>query len=135
MTQARRIDASLRKMLRMARPETTNGDLRTPVIFCSAKVAEGIHGRDIAYEELFRTFAEAYGPSLKDVELATGKGVKASLTIKIRDPLNSYIPDNTHFVEVFDPRLKGQKLGIVDIRPSFDDRKFLIIVLGGGQNG
>ena len=119
----------------MARLETTNGDLRTPVAFYSAKVAEGIHDRDTAFEKLFRTFAEVYSPSMKDVEIATGKGVKASLTIKIRDPLNSYIPDNTHFVEVLDRRLKGPKLGIVDIRPSFDDRKFLIIVLGGGQNG
>lgn len=119
----------------MTRNETTNGDLRTPVVFYSAKVEEGLHGRDVAYEQLFRTFAEAYGPSLKDVELATGKGVKASLTIKIRDPLDTYLPDNTHFVEVLDRRLQGQKLGIVDIRPAFDDRKFLVIVLGGGKHG
>ncbi|HFR3976724.1 TPA: phage head-tail adapter protein [Streptococcus suis] len=117
----------------MAQRETTNGDLRTPVVFYEPMLEAGLHGRDAANAEVFRTFAMVYGPSLKDVELATGKGVKASLTIKIRDPLDTYAPKNNHFVEVIDRRMGGQKLGIVDIRPAFDERDFLVIVLGGGK--
>ncbi|HHJ7247421.1 TPA: phage head-tail adapter protein, partial [Streptococcus pyogenes] len=37
---------------------------------------------------------------------------------------------NSDFVEIVDSRIKG-KLGIIDVRPDFNDRKFLIIVAGG----
>lgn len=118
----------------MPRHETTNGDLRTPVVFYSAQIEEGVDGRDVHYLKVFTTFAEVYNPSMKDLEIASGKGVKASLTIKIRDPLTAYIPDNKHFVEVQDTRLKGKKWEIIDIRPSFDERFFLIVQLGGDIN-
>ncbi|CQR24581.1 hypothetical protein BN1356_00925 [Streptococcus varani] len=119
----------------MARRETTNGDLRTPVVFYSATVKEGLDGRDTYYKEVFKSFASVYHPSMKDLEISGSKGTKASFTIKIRDPLSSYIPDNSHYVEIQDLRLRGKKWSIVDIRPSFDNRQFLTISLGGDASG
>ncbi|HFI0055086.1 TPA: phage head-tail adapter protein [Streptococcus suis] len=119
----------------MAKREISNGNLRTPVIFYSSTVEEGLDGRDMAFEKIFSTFADVYNPSLKDLEISKSKGVKASLTLVIRDPLTAYVPKNQHFVEILDHRYAGQKWEILDIRPRFDERSFLTIVLGGGSHG
>ncbi|TWT12073.1 phage head-tail adapter protein [Streptococcus sp. sy004] len=119
----------------MARKETTNGDLRTPVVFLGAKVATGLDGRDEVSEKLFETFAEVYNPSLKDMEVASGHGVRASLTLKIRDPLTAYQLDNRHFVQIMDRRFSNHLWEIVSIRPDFHQRDFLVLVLGGDGSG
>ena len=119
----------------MTKHETSNGDLRTPVVFFSATVDDGLDGRDMAFKKVFSTFAEVYNPSMKDLEISKSKGVKASLTLTIRDPLTAYVPDNRHFVEILDHRYAGQKWEILDIRPRIDERLFLTIVLGGGIHG
>ena len=86
----------------MAKRETSNGDLRTPVVFFSGTVEDGLDGRDMAFKKVFSTFAEVYNPSMKDFEISKSKGVKASLTLTIRDPLTAYVPDNRHFVEILE---------------------------------
>lgn len=116
----------------MARNETTNGDLRTPVVFYDSKIEDGVDGQDISYKEKFRTFAEVYNPSQKDIEIASGHGVISRFTLKIRDPLTSYIPQNKHYVEILDNRLSGKKYEIIDIRPDFIQKNFLVVLVGGG---
>ena len=102
--------------------------------FYTSKVEEGLHGRDIAHKKAFYTMGQVYSPSFKDIEIATGKSMKAKITLKIRDPLSDYQPKNDHFVQVEDSRLSGKKWQIVDVRPDFDNRDFLIVVIGGGQD-
>lgn len=123
-----------RPSFRYKKPEAQNGDLRTPFTFYTSKVEEGLHGRDIAHKKAFYTMGQVYSPSFKDIEIATGKSMKAKITLKIRDPLSDYQPKNDHFVEVEDSRLSGKKWQIVDVRPDFDNRDFLIVVIGGGQD-
>lgn len=113
----------------MAR-ETTNGDLRTPISFFATRIAPGVDGRDTWQEKVFSTFAEVYNPSMKDIEVGTGRGIRSRLTLRLRDPLTSYVPDNRHLVEVHDHRYQGTKWQIVDIRPDFVNRQFLTVVLG-----
>ena len=115
-------------------PEATNGDLRTPVTFYTSKVEDGLDGRDVSFEKVFFTFAKAYSPSLKDIEISTGKSMVAKTTLKIRDPLTSYQPDVRHFVEVMDQRLQGKHWNIIDVRPDYDNRDFLIVIIGGGRD-
>ena len=123
-----------RPSFRYKKPEAQNGDLRTPLTFYTSKVEEGLHGRDIAHKKAFYTMGQVYSPSFKDIEIATGKSMKAKMTLKIRDPLSDYQPKNDQFVEVEDSRLSGKKWQIVDVRPDFDNRDFLIVVIGGGQD-
>ncbi|EFV98128.1 hypothetical protein HMPREF9171_0371 [Streptococcus agalactiae ATCC 13813] len=115
----------------MSRKKTNNGDLRTPVIFYSSTTDDELDGRDMKLKKLFTTLAEVYNPSIKDIEKVTEKGVKAQYTIKFRDPLSGYIPQNDHLVEIIDSRLPNKKIGILDIRPDFVDRDFIVVVLGG----
>lgn len=123
-----------RPSFRYKKPEAQNGDLRTHLTFYTSKVEEGLHGRDIAHKKAFYTMGQVYSPSFKDIEIATGKSMKAKMTLKIRDPLSDYQPKNDHFVQVEDSRLSGKKWQIVDVRPDFDNRDFLIVVIGGGQD-
>jgi hypothetical protein len=116
------------------KPESQNGDLRTPLTFYTSKVEEGVDGRDVSYKKAFYTMGQVYSPSFKDIEIATGKALKAKMTLKIRDPLDDYQPDNRHFVEVEDLRLKGKKWQIIDVRPDYHNRDFLIVIIGGGRD-
>ena len=123
-----------RPSYRYKKPEAQNGDLRTPLTFYTSKVEEGLHGRDVSHEKAFYTMGQVYSPSFKDIEIATGKSMKAKMTLKIRDPLSDYQPKNEHFVKVGDNRLSGENWQIIDVRPDFDNRDFLIVVIGGGQD-
>lgn len=123
-----------RPSYRYKKPEAQNGDLRTPLTFYTSKVEEGVDGRDVSYKKAFCTMGQVYSPSFKDIEIATGKALKAKMTLKIRDPLDDYQPDNRHFVEVEDLRLKGKKWQIIDVRPDYDNRDFLIVIIGGGRD-
>ncbi|HEM9634176.1 TPA: phage head-tail adapter protein [Streptococcus agalactiae] len=115
----------------MTRRRTNNGDLRTPITFYSACTDDSLDGRDTKLEKMFTTFAEVYNPSIKDIETVTEQNVKAQFTIKLRDPLSAYIPRNDHLVEIQDSRLAKKTYEILNIRPDFVDRDFLVIVLGG----
>ena len=123
-----------RPSYRYKKPESQNGDLRTPLTFYTSKVEEGVDGRAVSYKKAFSTMGQVYSPSFKDIEIATGKALKAKMTLKIRDPLDDYQPDNRHFVEVEDLRLKGKKWQIIDVRPDYDNRDFLIVIIGGGRD-
>lgn len=123
-----------RPSYRYKKPEAQNGDLRTPLTFYTSKVKEGADGRDVSYKKAFYTMGQVYSPSFKDIEIATGKSLKAKMTLKIRDPLDDYQPDNRHFVEVEDLRLKGKKWQIIDVRPDYNNRDFLIVIIGGGRD-
>lgn len=116
------------------KPRTHNGTLRTPVEFYETKTAKGLDVREKVANKLFTCFAEIYNPSIKDIEISRDKSVKASLTIKIRDPQSDYYVDNKHQVKVFDNRTKNRTWDIIDIRPDFDNRDFIVIVLGVTKN-
>ena len=81
--------------------------------------------REKVANKLFTCFAEVYNPSIKDIEISRDKSVKASLTIKIRDPQSDYYVDNKHQVKVFDNRTKNRTWDIIDIRPDFENRDFI----------
>lgn len=113
---------------------TTNGSLRTPVVFFSTKIEDGLDGRDVKFEKKFSCFAQIYNPSMKDIEISQNKSMKASLTLKIRDPQTDYFVDNRHVVEVSDKRVAGRKWDIIDFRPDFENNDFIVIVVGSTSN-
>ena len=125
---------SNRPSFRYKKPEAGNGDLRTPVTFYTSKVADGVDGRDVSYEKVFDTMGQVYGPSMKDMEISTGRSMRAKMTVRIRDPLTSYQPETRHFVAVEDRRLFGKKWQVIDVRPDYDNRDFLLVIIGGGRD-
>jgi len=108
-----------------------NGNLRTPVKFYKADVDDSLHGREKPAKLLFSSLGEVYNPSMKDLEIMRSHGIKQGLTIRIRDPFESYQPDNKHFLKVDDERFKDVTWNIKDIRPDFYNRDFIIILVSG----
>lgn len=116
------------------KPELTNGDLVTPVRFYKSRIKEGLDGRDTINEKVYFSFAKISPPSMKDIELATNVKMTARTTIRIRDPLDAYQPSTKDLVVIEDNREKGRFWKIVAIRPDYDDRNVLVVVIGGPQN-
>ncbi|NYS32927.1 phage head-tail adapter protein [Streptococcus danieliae] len=117
------------------KPELTNGELMTPVRFYTSKIKPGLDGRGTINEEVYFAFAKVSPPSLKDIELATSVKMTARTTIRIRDPLDAYQPSTKDLVVIEDNREKGRFWKIVGIRPDYDDRNVLVVVIGGPQDG
>lgn len=113
--------------------KTHNGKLRTPVTFYACSVANGLDARENAMSVKYEAFAECYAPSSKDIEILKNSSVspKRSLTIKIREPMSAYRPDNKHRVKVHDDRFSTIIWDIVDIRPDFVQKDFITILLKG----
>lgn len=119
---------------RYSMPSATNGDLKTPVVFGALVTQKGLDRRGEGFKELFKTFAQIYSPSFKDIEIGKDSSTKAEITLKIRDPLTTYYPDNRHVVQIEDHRYGDKTWQVVNVRPDFDNRDFLVVVLARYKN-
>ncbi|MGY3766942.1 phage head-tail adapter protein [Vagococcus vulneris] len=108
----------------------TAGDLRTPVVFFEYQQTDEFEPTESKKEELFKCLALAYNPSMKDIELLKVSDTKEGLTIKIRDPKQSYQPMNNHMVEIHDYRYEGKVFNIVDVSYDMENNEFIKVILG-----
>jgi len=113
--------------------KTNNGTMRTPVTFYGPGHDNSLDGRDGLGKKLYRAYAEVYNPSNKDRQVLTAKGVHRAVTVRIRDPLSSYQPENKQLAKIDDLRYSYIDWQVVDFHPDFQDRQFLVILLGGDQ--
>lgn len=117
------------------RPKTTSGDLRIPVSFYRQTENPDGEPGEMPTKIVFECFAQVYGSSNKDNAILDAHGVKRGVTIKIRDTRGEYQPVNNDAVVISDYRYKdvhGDYIiwNIVDVRPDFEDDRFVVIVLG-----
>ncbi|EME3511815.1 MULTISPECIES: hypothetical protein [Enterococcus] len=111
------------------------GDLNIPVTFFSYEPNDSPDPGEKKKNILYECTALIYNPSMKDITILESKGTKEGLTIKIRDPLQSYVPNNKHKVEIKDYRCKFESGGykhweIIDVSPDFESNNLIKIVLG-----
>ena len=109
-----------------------NGKLNTMVVFYNAKPGGRLPSDKQELKKLFTAWAEVYNPSLKDIEIMRGKGIKRAVTIVIRNPLSSYRPKNNHIVEIKHVDYKDERWNVEDIRPKPD---YITLLLKGEVNG
>ena len=83
---------------------TNNGTMRTKVTFQGVGLDTSFDWRGGDPIVLFKTYADLYSPSNKDLTILGNQNVKNGATIKIRDPLTSYQPKNDDKVIIDDPR-------------------------------
>ncbi|MCT1179050.1 phage head-tail adapter protein, partial [Lactococcus lactis] len=83
---------------------TNNGTMRTSVTFKRVSPDTSFDGRGGELLKKFKTLADVYSPSNKDLTILGNQNVKNGATIKIRDPLTSYQPKNDDKVIIDDPR-------------------------------
>ncbi|MDT2771977.1 phage head-tail adapter protein [Enterococcus durans] len=108
------------------RPEIVAGDLNTPVTFFEFKPSNGPEPGDEQEKELYVCTALVYNPSMKDRDIL---GTKEGVTIKIRDPHQSYIPTNKHKVKIQDFRYENKTWEIVDVSLDLETNSIVKIVL------
>lgn len=108
------------------RPEIVAGDLNTPVTFFEFKPSNGPEPGDEQEKELYACTALVYNPSMKDRDIL---GTKEGVTIKIRDPHQSYIPTNKHKVKIQDFRYEKKTWEIVDVSLDLETNSIVKIVL------
>lgn len=111
-------------------PKTGAGELKTPVSFYKYKSSGPEPNGPNLSELLYDCTAEVYNPSMKDLEVLKVNGVKHGMTIKIRDPLQSFIPKTNHVVKINDFRYDDTIWNIVEVRPDIQDGRFITILLG-----
>lgn len=114
----------------MARP--VSGDLRTPVTFYEQTPNDGWEPGNVPTKEVFQAWAQVYGASTKDNVILNSHSYTAGVTIKIRDTQGEFVPSPTkHTVYIDDYRYKDvQGWDIIDVRPDFEDDRFVVLVLG-----
>ena len=102
------------------------GDLNTPVTFFEFQPNKGPEPVDEEKKELYFCTALVYNPSMKDRDIL---GTKEGVTIKIRDPHQSYIPTNKHKVRILDYRYGDKVWEIIDVSPDLEENSIVKIVL------
>lgn len=108
------------------KPEIVAGDLNTPVTFFEFKPTDGPEPGDELEKEFYACTALVYNPSMKDRDIL---GTKEGVTIKIRDPHQTYIPTNKHKVKIQDFRYENKIWEIVDVSPDLEANSIVKIVL------
>ncbi|MGX2946096.1 phage head-tail adapter protein [Enterococcus alishanensis] len=109
--------------------KSRTGKLNTIIHFWEYQDHEGPEPGEEEKEILFKTRAEIYDPSMKDLEILNGKGTKKAVTVVIRDPRGKYMPSNKHYVEILDYRMKD-RWNIIDVRNDIAESQFITILLG-----
>lgn len=113
------------------RKKTTTRSLSTPVIFYQAtKTSPEPNSKKLV--EVYKTFAEVYNPSIKDIEIMNAQGVQNAVTINIRNTQGYFFPTLDHIVTLNHPFYKNTEFNIIDIAPSND---FIKMILTGVDNG
>lgn len=120
------------------RPTTSSGDLRTPIAFYQMTENEGIEPGEMPTKPLFECLGQAYAPSNKDNAILETHGVKRGVTVKIRDTRGGFFPKNNDGAVIDDYRYQnvhGENIvwNVVDVRPDFEDDRFIVVVLGESE--
>lgn len=117
------------------RPSTGSGDLRTPVFFYRQNQNSGPEPGESVPELLYQCTAQVYGPSNKDRQILNDHDTSRAVTIKIRDSRGQYVADSKDICVIDDYRYvdsNGNNIvwNVINVRPDFEDDKFVVIVLG-----
>lgn len=109
------------------------GDFRIPVTFFSASEIDSPEPSATGQTEVYSALCFAYSPSAKDYTVLNSAGVKQGVTIVMPDTRGQFIPDVSMTVVISDHRYQGIEWNVLEVRPDFDNDRFVTIVLGAVQ--
>lgn len=126
------------------RETTHNGTLKTMVIFQRMMVSDDFYETNTKSEEIYKAWGEVSELSFQDLENLKGrfsknalalesiksKAIKSFVTVTIRDPMGQYLPSNSDTVKLLDERYADKDWDVIEVRPDFRSRHFLVVSLG-----
>lgn len=113
------------------KPKRVNsGDLRTPVKFYQLEPNDGPEAGENVTVELYTCYAEIVKVFRKDMEQAKANGTLEDVTVKIRNPYDSYIADTKDSLSIDHPHYAGKEYSIKSVQPDPQDYGFIIVIAG-----
>lgn len=101
-------------------PETSSGDLSTPVRFIGMVDEGWMPDDEPVQKELYFCMAEMYQASIKDYEIVNTTNAQFVVTILIPNPRQDYIPKYNHHFEIEDLMYQDAVFNIESIAPKND---------------
>ncbi len=106
------------------------GDFRIPVTFYGASEIDSPEPNATGQAELFSGLCFPYAPSSKDYTALSSAGIKRGVTIVIPDTRGEFVPDNSMTAVVDDYRYRGVEWNVIEVRPDFDNDRYITVVMG-----
>lgn len=108
----------------------SSGDLRTPISFYKVAPNDGPEpGEDVKYI-LFECLAEIQKVWMRDLEQAKSNKTLNDITVRIRDPYDSFTPDNKQYIGINDRNYFGKTYNIKSVQPDTNNVGFIIVIAG-----
>lgn len=110
------------------RSKINTGELRTPVVFFVYQPKEGpLPGEDVA-STVYECFARVDEVFKRDFEIAKENGTMNDVTITIRDPLETFLPENKHYLTINARGYIGKHFNIKKVQPDTKNFGYLTII-------
>lgn len=109
------------------------GDLRIPVTFFEENAIDTPEPNAQSQKEAFSALCFPYAPSTKDHEVLNANGIKQGVTIVMPDTRGQFIPTTAMTAVISDYRYQGIEWNVVEVRPDFENDRFVTVVLGAMQ--
>lgn len=106
------------------------GDLRTPISFYEFAPKEGPEPGEDETRILYECFAEVQKVFLRDLEQAKSNGTLEDITVRIRDPYETFMPENKQYLGVNDRNYFNKRYDIKSVQPDTKNVGFIIVIAG-----
>lgn len=109
-------------------PRLHSGELRTPIVFYEYAPNQGPEPGEKEKSTLHECMGKIDEVWLKDVERAKSNGTLSDITITMRDPLQDYIPTDTHYISIDHPQYKDNRYNVKHVQPDPQNNKFINVI-------
>lgn len=110
--------------------KVNSGDLRTPITIYEMGPDDGPEAGEDVVRILYECFGEIQNVWRRDMEQAKTNNTLSDITIKIRDPRETFTPDNKQSVGINERNYFGKRYNIKSVQPDTQNVGFILIIAG-----
>ena len=108
--------------------KVNSGDLRTPISFYEATPSEGPEAGESATQIIYECFAEVQKVWRRDMDQAKTNNTLDDITIKIRDPYETFTPNNKQYIGINDRNYFNKQYNVKSVQPDTQNAGFILII-------
>lgn len=110
--------------------KVNSGDLRTPISFYQYAPSSGPEPGEAETRILYECFGEVQKVWMRDLEQAKANGTLEDITVRIRDPYESFTPENKQYLGINDRNYFNKRYNIKSVQPDTKDVGFIVVIAG-----
>lgn len=110
------------------RSKINTGELRTPVTFYVYRPVPGPMPGEVEAYAIYECFSRIDEVFKRDLESAKANNTLNDVTITIRDPLETFMPENKHYIAINARGYIGKRFNIKKVQPDSKNFGFLTII-------